>query len=288
MKEKWRKILSEWKASSYGSRVSSIPKDELLRLLKSLMNQLSEKAPDNLKSGFRKTGICPLDRQVLDRLCDRVVTADTEITEHVGNSFIQHITNVRTETTKKRQVKRRKRLNVPPGKSICGSDFNNDTLTVENMTKTVDPESGTSDIRQRKRLRYIGADRSSSDSSSENEDEVKYMESDDSTSDDHFFDDGDEQPTEENNAPSQKVEKSTGRYVVVQFEQNYFPCQITNVSRVGATINVMERAGKQCKWPLKKDEIFYRKDEIVMGINAPMQRGKRALFDVPELKDILE
>ncbi|CAH2011983.1 unnamed protein product [Acanthoscelides obtectus] len=114
------------------------------------------------------------------------------------------------------------------------------------------------------------------------------MESDDSTSDDHFFDVGNEQPTEENNVPSQKVENSTGKYVVVQFEQSYFPGKITNVSRVGATVNVMERAGKQWKWPLKKDEIFYRNDEIVMGINAPMRRGKRALFDVPELKDILE
>ncbi|CAH1981971.1 unnamed protein product [Acanthoscelides obtectus] len=119
-------------------------------------------------------------------------------------------------------------------------------------------------------------------------DEVKYMGSDNSTSDDHFFDDGDEQPTEENNVPSQKVEKSTGKYVVAQFEQSYFPGQITNVSRVGATVNVMGPAGKQWKWPLKKDEIFYRNDEIVMCINAPIQRGKRALFDVPELKDILE
>ncbi|CAH1966869.1 unnamed protein product [Acanthoscelides obtectus] len=85
-----------------------------------------------------------------------------------------------------------------------------------------------------------------------------------------------------------KVDKSTGKYAVVQFEQSYFPGQITNVSRVGATVNVMESAGKQSKWPLKKDEIFYRNDEIVMGINVPMQRGKRALFDVPELKDILE
>ncbi|CAH1986686.1 unnamed protein product [Acanthoscelides obtectus] len=156
------------------------------------------------------------------------------------------------------------------------------------MTKTVDPEPGTSGIRQRKRLRIIGADRSSSDSSSENEDEVKYMESDDSTSDDHFFDDRDEQPTEENKVQSQKVEKSTGKYVVVQFEQSYFPGQISNVSRVRATVNVMERAGKQWKWPLKTDEIFYRNDEIVMGINVPMQRGKRALFDVPELKYIIE
>ncbi|CAH1984162.1 unnamed protein product [Acanthoscelides obtectus] len=68
------------------------------------------------------------------------------------------------------------------------------------------------------------------------------MESDDSISDDHFFDDGDEQPTEESNVPSQKVEKSTGKYVVVQLEQSYFPGEITNVSTVEATVNVMERA----------------------------------------------
>ncbi|CAH2006173.1 unnamed protein product [Acanthoscelides obtectus] len=191
--------------------------------------QLSQKIAQNISHARATT-----DEEIINNFLDNLEVElegipasniwnsdETNLVDDPGQTKIVIKRGTKTETTKTRHVKRSKRLNVPPGKSICSSDFNNDTLTVENTTKTVDHEPGTPGIRQRKRLRNIGADRSSLDSSSENEDEVKYMESDDSTSDEHFFDDGDEQPTEENNVPSQKVEKSTGKYVVVQFEQSF-------------------------------------------------------------------
>ncbi|XP_072375754.1 uncharacterized protein [Diabrotica undecimpunctata] len=84
MKEKLRKILNTWKTSGHGSRLSSILKDEFPSLLKNLMNQLDERAANNLKSGFRNTEIFPLDcQQVLDRLCSHIVTADVQISKNV-------------------------------------------------------------------------------------------------------------------------------------------------------------------------------------------------------------
>lgn len=127
MKEKWRKILNEWKANGRGSKFSSVPKDEFPGLLKELMSQLQEKAIDNLKSGFRKTGIFPIDRQqVLNRLCNTIITNASEtVRENVGNTFIEHLKKVRQEATTVRQIRRKKRLNVPPGKSISSTDFMN-------------------------------------------------------------------------------------------------------------------------------------------------------------------
>lgn len=67
MKMAWRPILARWKKK--GATQSSIPKDTFPRLLMELMDQLSTNTPDNLKSGFAKCGIFPLDRQkVLSRL----------------------------------------------------------------------------------------------------------------------------------------------------------------------------------------------------------------------------
>lgn len=288
MKEKWRKILNEWKASGHGSRYSSIPKDEFPSLLKKLMNQLEDRAADNLKSGFRKTGISPLDRQhVLGRLCDRIVTADSQVTEVVGKSFIEHLTKVRTETTKGRQIRRRKRLDVPPGKSISSSDFNNGA-TAESTNNTDEPQPGTSGISAHRKKLQRNKHQAESGSTSEEEDELEYQESDDSPWDEHLSNDEDEHSPQKEVLVAKQVEKLVGQYVVVQFEGNYFPGQITKVLKSGATINVMASAGKQWKWPDKKDEIFYKNDEIIMSIKPPTQRGKRALFDIPELNDMLD
>lgn len=69
LKSHWREILSSWKMTASGSRCSSIPKDEFPGLLKKLMAAMEPNIEKNLKSGFRKTGIFPLNKQqVLSRL----------------------------------------------------------------------------------------------------------------------------------------------------------------------------------------------------------------------------
>ncbi|KAK9708041.1 hypothetical protein QE152_g27462 [Popillia japonica] len=144
MKEKWRKILNEWKANGRGSKFSSVPKDEFPGLLKELMSQLQEKAIDNLKSGFRKTGIFPIDRQqVLNRLCNTIITNASEtVRENVGNTFIEHLKKVRQEATTVRQIRRKKRLNVPPGKSISSTDFmNNENAEAQLITPSIDEDN---------------------------------------------------------------------------------------------------------------------------------------------------
>ncbi|KAJ9587360.1 hypothetical protein L9F63_019121 [Diploptera punctata] len=51
----------------------------------------------------------------------------------------------------------------------------------------------------------------------------------------------------------------------------------------GTLVNVMELSGKHWKWPEQKDEILYQDKEIVCKINAPKKKGKRDIYDVPEI-----
>jgi len=127
MKIAWRQILAEWKEKGKGRRLPSIPKDEFPRLLNSLMTRLDEKSSDNLKAGFRKAGIWPLDKsQILSRLPS---TASSEpesnaTCELVSQSFVDHLRQARgdDEASCNARAKRR-RVAVAPGKSLSADDI---------------------------------------------------------------------------------------------------------------------------------------------------------------------
>ncbi|KAI0222438.1 hypothetical protein LSAT2_026325, partial [Lamellibrachia satsuma] len=68
MKNKWRSILGSYK-NSLGTKSQSIQKDSFPSLLGQLLDSLSENIEANVVSGFRKTGIHPINPQpVLSRL----------------------------------------------------------------------------------------------------------------------------------------------------------------------------------------------------------------------------
>ncbi|KAJ8933679.1 hypothetical protein NQ314_013867 [Rhamnusium bicolor] len=128
MKGNWRQILNDWKNTAKGSRFSGVPKDIFPRLLKTLLTT-GRRGAENLKSGFRKCGICPLNRKVvLNRLCGNVVTDDPIIEKVVGESFLGHLSQKRQEATTSR-IRRKKKLEVPPGKGITVSDVQNQVST---------------------------------------------------------------------------------------------------------------------------------------------------------------
>lgn len=65
LKIAWRKILSTWK-NGFGRKESSIPKAQFPVLL-NLMNSIKQNQVSNIKSGFKKFGIIPINRHsVLD------------------------------------------------------------------------------------------------------------------------------------------------------------------------------------------------------------------------------
>ena len=96
MKIAWRKIISDWKEKGKGRRLPCIPKDEFPSLLNSLMVKVHERSSENLKAGFRKTGICPLDKsQILSPLPSSDSTASGTTSDLVSESFLDHLKHSR-------------------------------------------------------------------------------------------------------------------------------------------------------------------------------------------------
>lgn len=90
-------------------------KDQFPQLLKTALDSLTE-TKANLIAGFRETGIYPIDKEEpLARLPkqDRIINAGL-----IGNSFMHKLVQYRAEACPEQKTIRKKKLNVPPGKSI--------------------------------------------------------------------------------------------------------------------------------------------------------------------------
>ncbi|KAJ8909599.1 hypothetical protein NQ315_003709 [Exocentrus adspersus] len=123
LKGAWRKILEKWKMRE-GRKAASIPKDKFPHMLKDLMMKIEDNKAANVKAGFRKSGIYPLNRhEVLSRLpqmSDEIEA--TEAAEHVSRAVVEVLKDLRYSTTPNTQRKRKK-IVVTAGKSVIGADF---------------------------------------------------------------------------------------------------------------------------------------------------------------------
>lgn len=90
MKGVWRELLRELKKTKTGSSFSTLPKDVFPRLLSKLMEKIDLKKKENLKSGFIKAGIYPINRhKLLERLAEnKNYTFDEDL---VSKAFLDHI-----------------------------------------------------------------------------------------------------------------------------------------------------------------------------------------------------
>jgi len=78
--------MENWKKGD-GRNMCSVTKDRFPRLLNILMKKISEKCSDNLKSGFEKCGIYPLNRdKVLIML--PVEYDDPDVSDHANSIFL--------------------------------------------------------------------------------------------------------------------------------------------------------------------------------------------------------
>lgn len=80
------------------------------------MIKLEENMAQNLRSGFKKYVIYPLDKRVLlDRLPQNLSDFNSDI---VGTSFLEQLDAKKSEYLRISNKKRRRKLQVPAGKSI--------------------------------------------------------------------------------------------------------------------------------------------------------------------------
>lgn len=303
MKGKWREILHAWKDTTFGSRCGTIPKDMFPRLLKQLMDAINERLVDILPAGFRKTGIYPLNRaEVLSRMPEEIMdNQGTAIKEALGNSFLEQIQKKRDSTTALRQCQRRKKVNVPPGRSISAADVAAGTASKPEPKKSIlkhknsplqsDPVPSTSnqpmpstsrhsEIKEHSNKKLRGKSRDSDSETSEDSVAVTYRESDMSPMSE--FDNIDD----DTNAAVAKDDQNPkiGHYAIIQYEGSLFPGVITKICDDGVTVSAMEKCGAHWKWPERKDELVYEFCDIIQPkINTPTQISRREIFRIPEM-----
>lgn len=303
MKIAWRAIITNWKTKGKGRKAPCIPKDEFPKLLNQLMAKMSQNGANNLISGFRKTGIYPLNKQVvLDRLPTTHLSGGQE--DHangITDSFLEHLQRIRAGDDEGPQRKRKK-ITVIPGKSITEEDVQ---IQLEHRTKKLAKKSSEVIAAATEPIAYPAPTCPSGSGSSEagpsspvNRDQVgddqvesltDDLENDAVGSDAESYSDFSEYDNDGGplNESKNVVSVDTGNYVIVNYDGIFYPGVITEVKKSGAKVCVMSRSGFNWKWPSKRDEIFYSKDEIVANINVPQQISNRGVYKVPEMEKYL-
>ncbi len=123
----WRKILLNWKKKPK----SGTFKENFPRLLKDTVNAIANRMENNLKSGFRTCGLYPFNpSQVLKKIpggLDSTVNSNAS-TESVVPVFHTKLVELLKKerfgtSTPNKTGGRRKKINVAPGKSVLGTDF---------------------------------------------------------------------------------------------------------------------------------------------------------------------
>ncbi|CAB3246499.1 unnamed protein product [Arctia plantaginis] len=131
MKIAWRIILLKWKKTD-GRTQASVPKGCFPRLLKLLINELSENVETNLKAGFRKVGIIPVDcNQVLSRLPSNENEDPDKSRYAVDKLVLQILKEMRYDTMNIKEPTRKRKLHAESGKSLRNIDDDNLESTSE-------------------------------------------------------------------------------------------------------------------------------------------------------------
>lgn len=126
LKRYWRAILDSWK-KKINKKSQTITKEYFPSLLNKLYKEVViEGTSNNLVSGFRKCGICPLDRsQVISRLPQTQSTEEIPVeqtVQTVSDAVLDMLRELRPSTSNNPRKKRTK-VSVEAGKSIQLEDL---------------------------------------------------------------------------------------------------------------------------------------------------------------------
>ena len=154
LKKQWRSIISAWKQTNVGRKYNTLPKDCFPAKLKKLMDDLKT---ENMIAGFKACGLVPLNREeVLKKLPQKPPSADESITA-IDSTIIEHLESLRgSKDVPGPSKRRRKKLNVVPGRSGGGTETETDVNEDEEDTdcpydsdthSEEQEESGTEDFR---------------------------------------------------------------------------------------------------------------------------------------------
>jgi hypothetical protein len=260
LKVKWRQILTDWKSTGKRSKVLS--KDQFPKLLGKLIDNINPQVKQNLVSGFRKTGIHPLnENEVLNRL----PSDDRNVQSSVSEVFMEQLKVMRHgEETDRQPRKRRRKIQVEPGKSV--------------NTAVNNPQPGTSrqsDLEEENDSDTDGNDLDSPNLSSD--DDAASLEN--ANESDEETDTGEEQ---------QSTEFEEGNHILVSYTMNR-----RQQHYVGKIVEVLQTDQyrvmflRRCKgssamfvYPDVADQDVIQKVQIVRKLPAPtLRRGTHTFPD---------
>ena len=298
LKRSWRKILNEWKQSR-GKRASTLTKDAFPRLLKTLQRDLFGETnhSDNLVSGFRKCGIYPFNpKAALERLpdCDlQLLNESTSSAEDICISvsnavfdILKHLRGVDEEP-----AKRRKKINVDPGKSIKSTDLKDAQGSGgKTKRKPARPRKRTKIREEKIEVEVDDSDPEGEVSLGSSEEIESHESSEEESLPDSNINRLETEPLSspnvggENNAMRNKA--AVGQFVIVQYEGQKFPGKIVSLDDEGALVSTLRKCNNVgWAWPTFKDEIDYDwKDVLQCNIEA-IRLNNRGAFRVPVLED---
>lgn len=304
LKYKWKQTIEEWKQTESGKNVATLPKDLFPRLLRKALDSLEGNTSSNIISGFRKSGICPVNKdEILKRLPSKNAAVDLQL---VGDSFLSHLEQKRSEVVKPRST-RKKKLNVPAGQSITEEDL------IPREEKTKDKKKPRENGQKKQKKLEESSDESCdaysvissghSDLVFSSDEEVYKIKSTKSRNGAHKrkmlepeqdtsgLGRNDNTSVEESSlsffasAPTSVQPTSLqdaveeGKFVVVSWNGKNFPGKVMTVLETGAFVDCMEPTPRYWKWPTEKDVLFYKWSDFVQIIEPP-KLLKRGLFHV--------
>ena len=252
----WRNVLSEWKGTEDGIKNTNIQKQNFPPLLAKMMGIIEPSIKDNLISGFRKCGIFPLNvEEVLTRI------PSTSHNKDIVESAFLKVLDTRRSLSTSIKNNRRKKMNIPPGKSVCADEPIDEPMITEG-TEQRDEETLTFNDNSSDDVDFEELEK-------EQEKESKFIN----------FVEGIDQKKES----FDKVVKEVERFVVFSYEGQLYPGQIVSFNNDEVQIKSMQKSLKMWKWPLKPDELTYSWSDVMGSIKPPKQVTKRGIFSVPEL-----
>lgn len=88
-------------------------------------------------------------------------------------------------------------------------------------------------------------------------------------------------PEEEETQNSSNIKEN--KYVIVDYEEEFFPGVVTKVTDKGAKVKVMSMVGNNWRWPDIDDVLFYPFEDIKCRIKDPQLLNSRGIYHVPEI-----
>lgn len=124
LKAAWRTELTQFKMRNL--KCTGIPKQDFPRMLQSTLNRLdgtTKAIKTNLESGFRATGLHPLNPdQVLRKLPDSSLNEET-----INDSLVEYLRKQRHNEGNSGRRRKRTKLNVVPGASVTAASVQSDS-----------------------------------------------------------------------------------------------------------------------------------------------------------------